>query len=147
MYDSTSGRTGSHHDGLPSRLWDYTMIQMEPRYYLFPSDGIEVDSLLLSDFRLLFKMYSALCKSEWELKLPSFFFFIIRSNHLVKQHYNKLSFSLQAVMFCCFPFTFILIPCQFLGIMWISLSHSLFFLLELFIKRSWKMLALGQKKD
>lgn len=146
MYDSTSGRTGSHHDGLPSRLWDYTMIQMEPRYYLFPSDGIEVDSLLLSDFRLLFKMYSALCKSEWELKLPSFFF-IIRSNHLVKQHYNKLSFSLQAVMFCCFPFTFILIPCQFLGIMWISLSHSLFFLLELFIKRSWKMLALGQKKD
>lgn len=146
MYDSTSGRTGSHHDGLPSRLWDYTMIQMEPRYYLFPSDGIEVDSLLLSDFRLLFKMYSAHCKSEWELKLPSFFF-IIRSNHLVKQHYNKLSFSLQAVMFCCFPFTFILIPCQFLGIMWISLSHSLFFLLELFIKRSWKMLALGQKKD
>lgn len=146
MYDSTSGRTGSHHDGHPSRLWDYTMIQMEPRYYLFPSDGIEVDSLLLSDFRLLFKMYSAHCKSEWELKLPSFFF-IIRSNHLVKQHYNKLSFSLQAVMFCCFPFTFILIPCQFLGIMWISLSHSLFFLLELFIKRSWKMLALGQKKD
>lgn len=146
MYDSTSGRIGSHHDGLPSRLWDYTMIQMEPRYYLFPSDGIEVDSLLLSDFRLLFKMYSAHCKSEWELKLPSFFF-IIRSNHLVKQHYNKLSFSLQAVMFCCFPFTFILIPCQFLGIMWISLSHSLFFLLELFIKRSWKMLALGQKKD
>ena len=65
LYDSTSGRTGSHHGGHPSLWWDYTMIQMEPRYYLFPSDGIEVDSLLLSDFRILFKMYSALILQKW----------------------------------------------------------------------------------